>query len=196
MKIYLRNNWLLICFVLMLVGLSLLFILPNGQQIILIFSYLAASYLFIVGIAFLVTAFRFSHYLDNAQKQKREQIFLVLEALFLLVLGAIIIIFPTYAVRVLIGVTLILLPTIHLFSFSRSSKLTYLKRNFWKYLVGLIFILAVEAIIDYVFLVLGILLLSLAVYLIYLLIMNYRDVSRPNLIVKYSLLYLNERGRK
>lgn len=194
MKIYLRNNWLLICLMFLMVGISLLFILPSGQQIILIFSYLAASYLVIVGVAFLITALRFFHYLDNEQKQKREQIFLVLEALFLLILGAIIIIFPTYAVRVLIGVSLILLPTIHLFS--QSSKLTYLKKNFWKYLVGLIFILAIEAIIDYVFLGLGILLLGLVGYLIYLLIINYRDVSRPNLIVKYSLLYLNKRGRK
>ncbi|HOH18110.1 MAG TPA: hypothetical protein PK087_02170 [Bacilli bacterium] len=194
MIIYLKNNWLFICIILALIGLSLLFILPSGQQIILISSYLAAIYLFLVGISFVVTAFKYSKYLERSQNQKREQILLLFEALFLFALGTVILIFPTYAVRVIVGISLILLPTIHLFT--QANKKTYLKNNFWKYLIGILFLVAAESIIDYVFLGLGIIILLGAGFLLYLLIINCRDRNRPNLLVKYGLRYLNKKGRK
>jgi len=168
--------------------------LPSGQQIILISSYLAAIYLFLVGISFVVTAFKYSKYLERSQNQKREQILLLFEALFLFALGTVILIFPTYAVRVIVGISLILLPTIHLFT--QANKKTYLKNNFWKYLIGILFLVAAESIIDYVFLGLGIIILLGAGFLLYLLIINCRDRNRPNLLVKYGLRYLNKKGRK
>jgi uncharacterized membrane protein YidH (DUF202 family) len=175
-------------------GLALLFILPSGAQLIAIFSYVAAVYLFLVGISFLITAIRFDQYLEAKTKPRRQQTLLVLEALFLLALGALIIIFPTYTVRIIIGVTLLVIPTLHLIF--NGGRREYFLKNGWKYLIGIIFILAAEAIIDYVFLGLGILLLLFDVYLLVLFIKNCQDPSHPSLIAKYFLQYLNKRSRK
>ncbi|MGD9605473.1 MAG: hypothetical protein AB7V00_04900 [Bacilli bacterium] len=194
MFLYIKNNWLLLTIMAIMVGISLIFILLNGQEIIMIFSYIAASYLFLVGISFFVSAVKFSSYLENSRRQKHQQLLLILEACLLIVLGVVILVFSTYSVRAIVGILLIILPTIQMFM--KTSKWAYFRKNFWKYLVGLVFILATEAIIDYVFFALGLLILGLVCYFIYLFIINYHDLSRPNLIIKYGLLYLNKKGRR
>lgn len=190
---YLKNNQIVFVLILFMILLAMLFILPNGKQIIDMFSYLAAFYLFMLAISFLMTAIKYKQYLDVPNQQKQQQIMLLLEALFLLVLGALILIFPVYLVRIIIGITLLILPTINLFT--KIDKWLFLKKNFWKYIVGIVFILAVEGMIDYVFLCLGIALLLFVCYIIYLLVINYKDLERPNIIIKYSIAYLNKKGK-
>lgn len=191
---YFKKNLPFLAGMIIIAGLALLFILASGAQLIAIFSYAAAVYLFIVGISFLVAAVRFDGYLEPKQKPRRQQTLLILEALFLLALGALIIIFPTYTVRIIIGVTLLVIPTLHLIF--NGGRREYFLKNGWKYLIGIIFILAAEAIIDYVFFALGILLGLFDVYLIVLFVINGKDPAKPNLIAKYFLEYLNKRSRK
>ncbi|GEM_PF-794320 len=191
---YFRKNLLFLAAIIFIAGLALLFILPSGAQLIAIFSYVAAVYLFILGISFLVAAIRFDKYLESHEKSRRQQTLLILEALFLLALGTLIIIFSTYTVRIIIGVTLLVIPTLHIIF--NGGRREYFLKNGWKYLIGIIFILAAEAIIDYVFLALGILFLLFDVYLIVLFVINSQNPSKPNLIAKYFLEYLNKRSRK
>jgi len=191
---YFKKNLPFLAGMIIIAGLALLFILPSGAQLIAIFSYVAAVYLFLVGISFLVAAIRFDQYLEAKNKPRRQQTLLILEALFLLALGALIIIFPTYTVRIIIGVTLLVIPTLHLIF--NGGRREYFLKNGWKYLIGIIFILAAEAIIDYVFFGLGILLALFDVYLLVLFILNCQDPSHPSLIAKYFLEYLNKRSRK
>ena len=72
-------------------------------------------------------------------------------------------------------------------------KLNYLKNNFWKFLVGIIFIFAVDIVLDIILAIFGVTLIVFAIYLIYILVTNYRDKTYPNVLTKYLVIYLNKK---
>lgn len=190
---YLKTNYLAIILILMLIILGTLFIIVSGENFIKIFSYLAASYLIIVGIAMIVLTIRQQNYLNESTYSKKVM-GNIIYALVLFVLGILIIIFPDYLVRIFIGITLIFFPTLELLQ--SKNKKNYLRNNFWKYLIGIIFIIAVDVVLEILFNFIGVAFYVFALFLIVMLIRNYHNQEYPNLISKYIIYFVKRKNKE
>jgi len=191
---YLKNNLIVLIVIIVLVALGSFFIMVSGENFIKIFSYLGATYLTIIGIYLIVSAFKYKRYLQANHSKINSQIGYIIQGILLLGLATLIILFPSYLVRIFIGVTLILLPTVQLFF--KENKKSYFIGSIWKYIIGIIFLLAVEEIIQIVFIVIGVIFYLLAIYLIYLLVINYKYLDKPNIVTKYFIAYIIRKNSK
>jgi uncharacterized membrane protein HdeD (DUF308 family) len=184
---YLKRNLPVILFigVLLLVGTFCIFF-PESD-FIEIFSWLAATYLFTMGLVLIIFALCYAQDLRSGSFFDRSPAYL-LYGFLLLGLAVIIIIYPDYLVRIIIGFTLIIFPTLKLLT--QENKKKFFLSQLWKYFVGIIFILANDTLLDVFFIIIGIALYLAAVFLIWLLI-KYRSQGQ-NLLKVYLLRVLNK----
>jgi hypothetical protein len=189
---YLKINYQSLILILALIVLGTFCLLLSGENFIRMFSYLAAAYLLLMGITVIVFSFRYQEYLKNDTFLDRAVGYFIY-GIVLLSLAVLIILYPDYLVRIFIGITLIVFPTIQLIK--SVDKKSFLRYNFWKYLVGIIFIIAVDVILEILFHFLGIAFYALAIFLIIMLVRNYHNHEYPNLVSKY-IIYIIKRNSK
>lgn len=188
---YLKNNIILIIAIIVLIGLGILCILINSDSVYQLFSIFAFIYLIGIGFWMLYSSFKNRKELsENTSFFKSANGYLVQSILFIC-FGILVLIFPNFLVRLLIGLVLIFQPLMGLINSPK--KLNYLKNNFWKFLVGIIFIFAVDIVLDIILAIFGVTLIVFAIYLIYILVTNYRDKTYPNVLTKYLVIYLNKK---
>lgn len=191
---YLRNNIILIVMTIILIALGVFCILVDGEDVIKVFSYLAASYLIIIGGWMIYAAFRYKNELNHSRHIINNHLGYLLQGILLIGFAVLIVLFPGYLVRIIIGICLLLLPTYTLIF--EENKKQYFIRNLWKYIIGIIFVLAIDVVMEILFIIIGIVLFIVAIYFIYLLVINYRDKEYPNVITKYSIAYIIKRSDK
>lgn len=188
MKKYLKNNIILIIISIILIVVGIFSILIRGSDIIKIFSYLALVYLVLVGGWMIFSAIKYKEYLKSNTNFINRPPGYIIQGSILILAGVIIVVFPDFLVRLVIGIILIIQPLITLIN--HDDKKRYFNNNFWKFIIGLIFILAFDVVLDILFIIIGAGLIGLAFWIIYLLIINYKDKTYPNLITKYMMMYI------
>src|SRR5690606_28994239 len=99
------------------------------------------------------------HYLGDDKTK------LIVQSIILIIFAVLLFVFPEYLLRLIIGSILILVPLIELIL--ATDKLAQLKKDIWKYIVGIIFVLSFGIILKIVFVSLGTAILALAGYIIY-----------------------------
>lgn len=191
---YLKNNIILIFISILLLALGILCILIDGKNVINAFSILALVYLFGVGGWMIFSAFKYRDYLEANNNFMIKPIGYIIQGVILIFLGVLVIFYSDVLVRIIIGILLIILPLITLIT--EDDKIGYLKRNFWKFIVGLIFILTFDIIIDIIFTIIGIGLIVCVGFIIYLLVKNYKEKEYSNLITKYIVMYIIKKNDK
>lgn len=178
---YLKKNYLILIFIVVLTALGTFFIVLPGKDFIKIFSVILAVYLLIAAGTLALAP-------SDQSRIWRRRPALLAEAAALLALAVLTVLFPVYMVRIVIFLVLIVTPTVKLLT--GPDKKRYFRHNFWKYIVGVIFILTVEILVDIAFIILGVALYGLAAFFIYLLIVNSRYPPKPNLFDKYLVRYI------
>lgn len=191
---YLRNNLIIIIITIILIALGVFCILVDGEDVIQVFSYLAAGYLIIIGGWMIYAAFRYKDQLNYSRHIINRYLGYLLQGILLIGFAVLVILFPGYLIRIIIGICLILLPTYTLII--EENKKQYFLRNLWKYIIGIIFVLAIDVVMEILFIIIGIVLFLIAIYFIYLLVINYRDKDYPNVITKYFIAYILKRSDK
>ena len=151
---------------------------------------IAAAYLFISN-SFGVLAIRYHEHLRTLRQIHRRYF---TYGLFLFGCAALIILFPEYLVRVFVGIVLLIIPAVRLIL--STDKKRYLQYNFWKFIVGVIFIVAADAVIGILFDFLGIALIAAGIFLLVLLFRNYRNKEYPNLFSKYIIYFIKKRNKE
>lgn len=188
---YLKKNILLFVIIFLSVALALLLIIPSGQDLLRLFSYIIAVCLIIIAFLFFGMAFQDRTLLSKKTKLN-SRTSLIIQSIVILALAVLVFIFHKYTPK-LIGVFILLIVVIK--TIYENERFRYLLRNSWKILIGLLFVFGTEPLINLVFLIVGILLIGFAGYLLYLLIVNYQH-GRPNIINKYFIAYIVRRSRK
>lgn len=190
---YLKNNYQTIIFILALIVLGIFCIMLKGENFIEIFSYLAAGILMLVGISMIVFSIRYHDYLQGGRFLDRSVGYFTYGTV-LLAFALLIIIYPEYLVRIIIGISLIIFPTIRLIQ--AEDKKRFLRYNFWKFLIGIIFIIAVDVILEILFDFLGIAFIAGAIFLIVMLVRNYNNKEEPNLFSKYIVYIIKQQNKE
>lgn len=190
---YLLNNIILVIAVIFLTVLGIFCILIDGDDVYKIFSIISLIYLCCIGIWMIYSSFYYKDNLKNNSNFLNQPLGYLIQGIVLIALGVIIVLFPNFIVRFVVGIMLIIQPLFSLII--ADNKLSYLKVNFWKFIVGLIFILAIDIILDILLLIIGILLILIACFIIYIIIINYKDRTYPNIITKYIVIYLNKKNK-
>lgn len=190
---YLKNNLVLVIAVIILIALGTFCILISGNDIYKAFSIFALVYLVAVGGWMIYSSFHYKNYLEANPTFLNRPLGYLIQGGILIILGVLILIFPRFLVRLLIGLLLIAQPLVTLIT--TDDKLNYLKYNFWKFIVGLIFILAIDIVLDILFIIIGVGLILFAAFIIYVLIINYKDRTYPNVITKYIVIYINKKNK-
>ncbi|MCK9536391.1 MAG: hypothetical protein M0R05_02185 [Bacilli bacterium] len=180
---YLKKNYAVIILIVLSLAIGTFFIVLPGKDFIKIFSIILAIYLVIASGSLLTMAF--SRPAANSFLKGRTA--KIIGAALLVLLAVLTVLFPVYMVRIVIFLVMIVTPTVLLIV--SPHKKIYLRDNFWKYIVGVIFILAVEVLVDIAFIILGIAFYVLAFFIIYLLIVNSRYQEKPSLVNKYLVRY-------
>jgi len=180
---YLKKNYAVIILIVLSLAIGTFFIVLPGKDFIKIFSIILAIYLVIASGSLLTMAF--SRPAANSFLKGRTA--KIIGAALLVLLAVLTVLFPVYMVRIVIFLVMIVTPTVLLIV--SPYKKIYLRDNFWKYIVGVIFILAVEVLVDIAFIILGIAFYVLAFFIIYLLIVNSRYQEKPSLVNKYLVRY-------
>lgn len=191
---YFKNNLILLIISIVLIILGVFCILVRGSDIIRIFSYIALIYLIAIGGWMIFSGFKYKEYLESNPNILNKPIGYIVQGSIFVILGVLIIIFPAFLVRLIIGIFLIILPLITLITYEDKKK--YIKNNFWKFIVGLLFVVAVDVVLDILFIIIGACLLIVVGWVIYLLIINYKDPTKPNLITKYMMIYIIKKNSK
>lgn len=191
---YFKNNLILLIISIVLIILGVFCILVRGSDIIRIFSYIALIYLIAIGGWMIFSGFKYKEYLESNPNILNKPIGYIVQGSIFVILGVLIIIFPAFLVRLIIGIFLIILPLITLITHEDKKK--YIKNNFWKFIVGLLFVVAVDVVLDILFIIIGACLLIVVGWVIYLLIINYKDPTKPNLITKYMMIYIIKKNSK
>lgn len=191
---YFKNNLILLIISIVLIILGVFCILVRGSDIIRIFSYIALIYLIAIGGWMIFSGFKYKEYLESNPNILNKPIGYIVQGSIFVILGVLIIIFPAFLVRLIIGIFLIILPLITLITHEDKKK--YIKNNFWKFIVGLLFVVAVDVVLDILFIIIGACLLIVVGWVIYLLIINYNDPTKPNLITKYMMIYIIKKNSK
>lgn len=191
---YLKNNFILVIVSFVLILLGIMCIMIRGDSIFLIFSILALVYLIVIGGWMIYSSFKFKDHLDQNTNFLNKSKGYLIQGIIMILAGILIISFPDFLVRLIIGIILIILPLITLIK--HDDKKRYLKNNFWKFIVGLIFVLAFDIVLDILFIIIGSSLIILAGWIIYLLIINYNDKTYPNVISKYIMIYIVKKNNK
>lgn len=191
---YFKNNLILLIISIVLIILGVFCIIVRGSDIIRIFSYIALIYLIAIGGWMIFSGFKYKEYLESNPNILNKPIGYIVQGSIFVILGVLIIIFPAFLVRLIIGIFLIILPLITLITHEDKKK--YIKNNFWKFIVGLLFVVAVDVVLDILFIIIGACLLIVVGWVIYLLIINYKDPTKPNLITKYMMIYIIKKNSK
>lgn len=191
---YFKNNLILLIISIVLIILGVFCIIVRGSDIIRIFSYIALIYLIAIGGWMIFSGFKYKEYLESNPNILNKPIGYIVQGSIFVILGVLIIIFPAFLVRLIIGIFLIILPLITLITYEDKKK--YIKNNFWKFIVGLLFVVAVDVVLDILFIIIGACLLIVVGWVIYLLIINYKDPTKPNLITKYMMIYIIKKNSK
>jgi hypothetical protein len=190
---YLRINYQTVLLILALFVLGALCFILTGEDFIKVFSFIAAFYLLASAAALITMAARYHESLRTGSFFDRSEGYITYASILIL-FAIVLIIFPEYLVRGFIGIVLILIPLFHLIQ--AEDKKRYFRFNFWKFIVGVIFVVAVDAIIDIILGFLGIALFIAGAVLIALLIRNYRDKECPNLISKYIAYLIKQKSKE
>lgn len=190
---YLKINYQTILLILSLIVLGIFCIILKGENFIAIFSYLAAGILILLGIAMIAFSIRYYDYLQSGSFLDRSVGYFTYGTV-LIASAVLIILFPDYLVRILIGISLIIFPTVRLIQ--AKDKKRYLRNNFWKYLIGVIFIIAVDVIMEVLFDFLGIAFIAGAIFLTVMLIKNYQNKEEPNLFSKYIIYIIKQKTKE
>lgn len=191
---YLKNNLILIIISIILIIVGVFCILVRGSDIIRIFSYIALIYLIVIGGWMIFSGIKYKKFLESNTNLLNKPIGYIVQGSVFIILGVLIVIFPSFLVRLAIGLLLIILPLITLIT--QEDKKRYLKNNFWKFIVGLLFVIAVDVVLDILFIIIGACLLIVAGLIIYLLVINHKDPTKPNLITKYIMMYIIKKNSR
>lgn len=190
---YILNNIILVIAVVVLTVLGIFCIIIDGEDVYKIFSIIALIYLCFIGLWMIFSSFYYKENLKNNSNFINKPIGYLIQGIIIIALGLIIVLYPNFIVRFVVGILLIIQPLVYLII--TDNKLSYLKSNFWKFIIGLIFILAIDIILDILLLIIGILLILIACFIIYIIIINYKDRTYPNIITKYIVIYLNKKNK-
>ncbi|NLD27005.1 MAG: hypothetical protein GX661_06560 [Acholeplasmataceae bacterium] len=185
---YLQHNLPVIILILILIGLGTFCIFFPESDFIKIFSWFACAYLSFLGLLLIFIALRYQKTLHQRSFLDRSPAYLIY-GFVLLALAVIVILYPDYLVRIIIGLTLIIYPTLRLIV--QENKGRFFLNQLWKYVVGIIFIVANDTVLDIFFVIIGIALYVAAGFLILLLIRTYRQ-GQTNLLKVYLLKVLNK----
>jgi hypothetical protein len=181
---YLKKNYIVLIMIAALLALGTFFIVLPGIDFILVFSILLGVYL--AGAAVYIFLLALRAYALPGPKSARVVAFIASGAL--LGLAVLTVIYPAVMVRIVIFLIFIVTPTVALFV--KPDKKAYLRKNFWKYILGVILLLSVEVLVDIAFIIVGVLFYGVAGYLIYLLVIHSRMPEKPNLFDKYLVRYI------
>lgn len=193
MRNYLKMNIQALILIFAFIVLGAFCLLISGENFIKLFSYLAAGYLILMGITMIVFSIRYYDYLQEG-KFLDKSVGYMTYGLVLFASAITLILFPEYLVRVFVGITLILFPAIRLFQ--SPDKKRFLRYNFWKFIVGIIFIIAADEVIEILFDFLGIAFFVLGIILIVLLINNYKNKEYPNIFSKYIIYFIKHQNKE
>jgi hypothetical protein len=147
-----------------------------------------------MGITLMVLAFRDVRVEERSGDFFNGRTFYLIQAVILLTTSILSIIYPDYLLRIIIGIVLIIIPSIKLLF--EVDKKRYLKNNFWKYIVGILFVLASDGILNVIFIIIGLSLILVFLAGVYLVVINYRHKDNANIITKYItryIIYKNDR---
>lgn len=161
---YIKKNILSIILMVILIAVGAIFILLNPVLLINVFMYAIAGLLIIMAIGFMVSS---QQYLGDDKTK------LILQSLLLIALSLVLLFFPIYISRLIIGIIFLLIPVVELVY--ANNKLEQVKKDIWKYIVGFILIFSFEVVLKIVFVILGIFFIYVAGYLLYLLIIHKKD---------------------
>jgi hypothetical protein len=182
---YLKKNSLVVLLIMLLLfGAGICFFLP-AAYFFRVFAWISFSYLIVMGCSMIYLTFR---YYNNL----RQGSFLdfpgyLIYGLFLIIFGILSLLYPEYLVRIIIGITFIIFPTWRILeSKDKKEALSY---QFWKYIVGIIFVLSTSFMIKFIFVFIGIAFLVIAIYLSWLLIKQYRN-NNQNLLQTFILRFI------
>lgn len=177
---YLKKNILTLIAIAILITIGVLFIFINPVFLINVLMYSVAILLTIIAIRFIITS---HHYLG------KDKIILIFQSIVLILFSVLLFIVPDYISRLIIGIILLFIPIVELVF--TNNKIEQLKKDIWKYVIGIIFILSFNLVLKIVFVSLGIAIIAFAGYLIYLLILHKKD--NQNIFV---ILFLKKIIRK
>lgn len=186
---YLKQNIFALILIFLLLLLGIVFITVSPTVLIGIFIFIIASLLLIMGINFLMISNQYTG------KDKNN---LIIQSIVLISIGIALIIIPKgineWIFRVVIGIIFILYPILNLFT------VKYKKEQFKKdiplYIVGLVLIFSFGAIIKIIMILVGSILVTLGLILIYLLIKNKNNKDNPNIIFNLGIKYFIRKGSK
>ncbi|MCK9471288.1 MAG: hypothetical protein WC006_04400 [Bacilli bacterium] len=193
MSRYIKNNLLLIILSFIFILLGIVCILIDASSITLLFSILALIYLVMIGSWMIYSSFKYKTYLEKNDLFINKPLGYLIQGIVMMLAGILIVIYNTFLTKLIIGIILIILPLITLIT--HENKKVYFKNNFWKFIVGLIFIFAIDLILEIIFIIIGVGFILFALFIIYLLIINYKDKNYPNIITKYVMMYIVKRNK-
>ena len=179
---YLKKNFLTLIVITLLIAFGILLILLDPELLIKIFMYVVAIMLIIMAIGFLISA---KQYVGNDKTK------LIIQSIILIILSVLLMIFPKYITRIIIGIIFLLIPIMELIY--ATDKSAQFKEDIWKYIVGIILVLSFTIVLKFVLIFLGVFLILIAGYLIYLLIKHHNDKNIPNVLV---IIFLKQFFRK
>lgn len=185
---YLKSNILVIILMLLFLGFGILAFFIEGDDVFLAFSIVAMLYLFMIGSWMIYSSIKQKDILNQNTGFINRPVGYFIQGLLFIAAGITIVIFRNFLVRLIVGVFLIVLPLISLI-LSKNKK-EYFKKNFWKFIVGIIFVIANDLIFEIIFKIIGAFFIVDAIFLLYLLIRNYRRNPNTNIISRYLMKYI------
>jgi len=186
MKEYLKKNKNILIIISFLLVLGTIFLLlRKSESFILIFAYIMAVYLVIISGVFIYVALKPNR---EAASFLYTTPALITEAMLLIVLAVLILFYPKVLMVITIAIVLMITPAVLLIGSQDKKKI--LSNNLWKPITGiaLILIILIPKLQNIAFIILGCVLYFLAIFLVYLIIINKEE--KPNLFDKYLVRFL------
>lgn len=179
---YLKQNIFTILLILVLISLGVLLFFVNPSDVLQVLMYVLAIFIFMAAVNFIVIS---RNYVGKDKNQ------LLAQSIFLLIVSVALILMPKdtqdWIFRIIIGLIFIIYPLFNLFA-SDYKKEQFL-HDLPKYITGLVLVLSFGAVLKILFILLGVLLIGVGIWLIYELIRNRKNRYSPNVLVNIGIRY-------
>lgn len=179
MKLFIKKNKIEIILASVLLIIGVLCIILSGITIISIITYLMGAFFIISGITVIVGTVK------NRSVVTTSLTIPIIQGVVLIVLGSSLFIFPNHLVRLIVGIMFIIIPTIKIIL--EKEKLAGLKKQIYKYIIGLIFIISFDKILDILFIIIGVGLIVASILLLVYTIKSFKKDKSNSFLYKFFM---------
>lgn len=179
-----KNFYCLLVIIMMLVASGVLLLFSsNAEMLIKIITFVIGGIIIVAGIALMIINIKNNKYIVNSSNKFYDNpvVKVCIQGTILIILGLLIIIFPTYWVRLAFAIFILIAYCVKLCL--SDNKFTWFKKNILTLFLILILVLSIDMIMKYVLLALSILLLLvLSIYLIVQFIIGFKNKDKNVLL--------------